>query len=778
MRFSHLIYLVATLFVAGCSNLSTAQTTKGAQTSNKGNYTNLEAALSNPTKVKTLVLGSSDVDFALRGKPFPAALGKMVNLEELKIRAFIFSELPVEVSELKNLKKLTLYGDVKLPKSIAKLTRLEEVRWYKDQVATSGAVLREFPLVLCQIKSLKKLKLDFHGLTKLPPQIGNLTNLEKLYLSGNKFTTLPNEIGNLRQLTTLDLAANQLTSIPPSIGQMEALVLLKLERNKLTTLPPELGNAKNLTKLKTAGNNIPQNVLDQLTSNNTPTGRFSCGDFRHNTPPSVLISKAQEVAELELNRQAEADQVFANAHKFTNLTFINVSSDVDLTNSAQALAKFPRLKSLILSPDDGKLPADLSKCKQLESLVLLYGFSEFKFPAYVFELPKLTSLSIHGYNMTTIPATVGDLTNLKQLTLTGNYTSLPQSLSKLQNLEGLTLEVTGKIDRFPTQIFQLTKLKQLTLPKVDGDLPSSIKNLTELEELDIVWLYTDKFPKAVCSLTKLRRLKLPNVKIVPPAEFGNLTQLEELNQVAFGPVLFKLTNLRDAYFFFKKNTQVSTGIAAMSKLESLVMAFEGELDVRKIPSDFGSLKTLKELSIYKGLKGTLTAVGQLTNLERLRYKSKITGSFPIAFCSLTKLKVLKMEYADFKGIPDGFGQLVALEKVFLAGNDLGEIPACFGRLKNLKHLEASNCNISSIHLDFFNCKEVWWLSLDKNPIKTIPNEISKLSKLNRLSLSRTELSAVPNIGGLTKLYKLNLNSTPFAKANPDEMLRLKAKYRG
>ena len=59
------------------------------------------------------------------------------------------------------------------------------------------------------------LDLSDLGLSKLPPEIGQLTELTSLYLQRNQLSTLPPEIGKLTSLTSLDLDNNHLSALPP-----------------------------------------------------------------------------------------------------------------------------------------------------------------------------------------------------------------------------------------------------------------------------------------------------------------------------------------------------------------------------------------------------------------------------------------------------------------------------------------------------------------------------------------------------------------------------------
>ncbi len=72
------------------------------------------------------------------------------------------------------------------------------------------------------------LDLYDYKLTRLSPEIGQLTKLEYLNASKNRLTSLPTEIGLLTRLTRLDLSDNRLTSLFPEVGRLTQLAGLYL----------------------------------------------------------------------------------------------------------------------------------------------------------------------------------------------------------------------------------------------------------------------------------------------------------------------------------------------------------------------------------------------------------------------------------------------------------------------------------------------------------------------------------------------------------------------
>jgi len=105
--------------------------------------------------------------------------------------------------------------------------------------------------------SLTSLNRSDQGLTKLPPEILQMTNLQYLDVSSNRLTgALPAEIRHLQNLEILDISNNQMTGLPAELGQLAKLRVLNASNNKLTGIPHELGNLQNLEVLDLSDNDI------------------------------------------------------------------------------------------------------------------------------------------------------------------------------------------------------------------------------------------------------------------------------------------------------------------------------------------------------------------------------------------------------------------------------------------------------------------------------------------------------------------------------------------
>ena len=207
------------------------------------------------------------------------------------------------------------------------------------------------------------LDLSGKNLTKLPPEIGNLTALTELNLWDNKLSILPPEISNLTALTYLNISYNQLTSLPPEIGKLNALTRLYLHNNQLSSLPPEIGKLKVLTDLDLRNNqlsNLPPEIgkLNELTKLSLWNNQLS------SLPPE--ISKLNALTSLDL-----MDNLFSTLP--TEIGKLNALTSLDLdgnplTSPPQEIVKQGTKAVLAFLRDQQK-----KSRKQWNSKLLLVG---------------------------------------------------------------------------------------------------------------------------------------------------------------------------------------------------------------------------------------------------------------------------------------------------------------------------------------------------------------------------------------------------------------------
>ncbi|CAH1408040.1 unnamed protein product [Nezara viridula] len=146
--------------------------------------------------------------------------------------------------------------------------------------------------VICELKGKYTLHWNYRGLSKLPVEIlyhgghvqemylkcndlkqlpvwlDKLESLRHLYLHGNRISELPKSIGGMLSLTTLDLQNNCLCDLTPSIGDLKHLKVLNLQYNYIKKIPKEIRKLRSLLLLNLKGNQLHE-ICDEVCSLNS-----------------------------------------------------------------------------------------------------------------------------------------------------------------------------------------------------------------------------------------------------------------------------------------------------------------------------------------------------------------------------------------------------------------------------------------------------------------------------------------------------------------------------
>lgn len=392
-----------------------------------------------------------------------------------------------------------------LESTLAGLPRLERLELTDYQ-------LRQFPAIICSLRSLLELRLSRNELAALPVCIGQLQRLTTLFVADNPLKALPEMAGDLPPLRSLTLQNCQLQALPAFITRLSALHCLDLRQNELQSLPDSMGALRQLDTLQLVGNK-----LSRLPSS---------------------ISQLINLTELSLDR-----------NRLDSLPY-----DVGRLNQLRSL-----------SIDQNQLRGLPERIGELASLQRFYiGINALTvLPASLGRLHQLRTLVIGRNNLTALPASLGRLTNLTELTIRDlPLTTLPAALSNLRQLDGLILQNT-QLRALPTWISRLTQLKRLF---VESDklltLPSQIGQLRRLESLTVAGHRFRYVPESIGKLKHLTFLRISGqIRGASSVTAGHFTRLPR--------ALLACTTLSSLYISDQPSLDVSTTFNQLVRMPQL-----------------------------------------------------------------------------------------------------------------------------------------------------------------------------------------------------------------
>jgi len=155
----------------------------------------------------------------------------------------------------------------------------------------------------------------------------------------------------------------------------------------------------------------------------------------------------------------------------------------------------------------------------------------------------LETLYLGGSNVSLLPDSIGDLTNLEELFLfESNISLIPATIGHLKNLERLMLRDTTTLKNLPDEIGGATNLKYLNLNgTIISSIPGSIGNLKNLKVLELGKVRTLKrLPDEIGDATSLEQICLRDTSISSlPVSLCKLKHLRRL-VLSGSPVLESL----------------------------------------------------------------------------------------------------------------------------------------------------------------------------------------------------------------------------------------------
>jgi len=325
---------------------------------------------------------------------------------------------------------------------------------------------------------------------------------------------------------------------------------------------------------------------------------------------------------------------------------------------------------------------------------------------------RVTSLTIHWEEWTTIRPRVKEFKKLKHLTLNSvGVAELPGELADLPALEWIDLLLAG--NRLPSGIQVFSSIKKLGLAalRANGGEPA----LMDL-------------PEALATLRQLERLRI---------EYASFER--------FPPVVYDLSSLRELHLLFGRIGEFPMGI---SKLKRLHWISFGEIALAGLPPDLGMAPALQTVEV-DGIP--------------LR-------TFPLETGHYAALEELTLTNCELSTLPDEVGRLPRLRALTVSGNGLEQIPSALASAKKLQVLSAEGCRLETIPDGLFSLPALQQLNLTAN---TFPKE--RYEALERLAKSHPNVKVrMPRSGGRKPPPSTAIADVPLAESIQKDLDRLGA----
>ncbi len=234
-----------------------------------------------------------------------------------------------------------------------------------------------------------------------------------------------------------------------------------------------------------------------------------------------------------------------------------------------------------------------------------------------------TELDLPGkkWQLTELPPEIGQLTDLKVLSLIGNrLTTLPAEIGELAALKSLDLSF-NHLTALPPEIGQLAALQDLRLmSNALTALPPEIGGLADLNTLDLGGNELTQLPQEMVQLVALENLNLGigvGIEKIDSLDIGKLA-LETLLTDGFEDGItgylagLVLRMMKPCYNQF---TTLPPVVCRLSNLQRLSLCGNS---LTTLPSEIGQLTALKSLDLSENrLTDLPPAIGRLTSLEYL-----------------------------------------------------------------------------------------------------------------------------------------------------------------